>query len=83
MATVLLVEDDVTLAETVKYNLEREGYTVLHAADGVVALEMARREHPGHSRARHHVATSRRLLGVPYAPQRELSAGYHAHRPSR
>lgn len=46
MATVLLVEDDVTLAETVKYNLEREGYTVLHAADGVVALEMARREHP-------------------------------------
>ncbi len=46
MATVLLVEDDVTLAETVKYNLEREGYTVLHAADGVIALEMARREHP-------------------------------------
>jgi DNA-binding response OmpR family regulator len=46
MATVLLVEDDVTLAETVKYNLEREGYTVLHAADGVLALEMARREHP-------------------------------------
>jgi len=46
MATVLLVEDDVTLAETVKYNRRREGYTVLHAADGVVALEMARREHP-------------------------------------
>ncbi len=46
MATVLLVEDDVTLAETVKYNLEREGYTVLHAADGVLALEIARREQP-------------------------------------
>jgi DNA-binding response OmpR family regulator len=46
MATVLLVEDDVTLAETVKYNLEREGYTVLHAADGMLALEMARREQP-------------------------------------
>ena len=46
MATVLLVEDDVTLAETVKYNLEREGYTVLHAADGMLALEIARREQP-------------------------------------
>jgi len=46
MATVLLVEDDVTLAETVKYNLEREGYTVLHAADGMLALEIARREKP-------------------------------------
>lgn len=46
MATVLLVEDDVTLAETIKYNLEREGYAVLHAADGVLALEIARREQP-------------------------------------
>jgi DNA-binding response OmpR family regulator len=46
MATVLLVEDDVTLAETIKYNLEREGYTVLHAADGMLALEIARREQP-------------------------------------
>jgi DNA-binding response OmpR family regulator len=46
MATVLLVEDDVTLAETVKYNLEREGYTVLHAGDGMLALEIARREQP-------------------------------------
>lgn len=46
MATVLLVEDDATLAETVKYNLEREGYTVLHAGDGMLALEIARREQP-------------------------------------
>lgn len=46
MATVLLVEDDVTLAETIKYNLEREGYTVLYAGDGMLALEIARREQP-------------------------------------
>lgn len=46
MATVLLVEDDVTLAETIKYNLEREGYAVHHAADGMLALEIARREQP-------------------------------------
>lgn len=46
MATVLLVEDDATLAETIKYNLEREGYTVLHAGDGMLALEIARREQP-------------------------------------
>lgn len=46
MATLLLVEDDPTLSETLRYNLEREGYTVLSAADGVTGLELARREQP-------------------------------------
>lgn len=46
MPTILLVEDELTLAETLRYNLEREGYSVLTAADGVHGLELARREQP-------------------------------------
>ena len=46
MSTILLVEDDPTLSETLRYNLEREGYTVLLATDGVTGLEYARRDHP-------------------------------------
>lgn len=46
MQTILLVEDDATLAEALKYNLEREGYQVLSAADGMTALEIARRDAP-------------------------------------
>jgi DNA-binding response OmpR family regulator len=43
---VLVVEDDATLAAALRYNLEREGYMCLLAADGVRALELARRERP-------------------------------------
>ncbi|HEX9370820.1 MAG TPA: response regulator transcription factor [Roseiflexaceae bacterium] len=46
MPTILLVEDEPTLSETLRYNLEREGYGVLTAADGVKGLELARREQP-------------------------------------
>jgi DNA-binding response OmpR family regulator len=46
MPTILLVEDEPTLSETLRYNLEREGYSVLVAADGVQGLELARREQP-------------------------------------
>lgn len=46
MTTILLVEDDTTLAETLRYNMEREGYGVLVASDGVQGLELARRERP-------------------------------------
>src|SRR5687767_1647362 len=42
--TVLLVEDDATQAAAVRYNLERDGYSCLVAADGSRALELARRE---------------------------------------
>lgn len=43
---ILVVEDEQTLRETLIYNLTREGYAVLGAADGAVALSMARQEHP-------------------------------------
>ncbi len=46
MPTVLLVEDEQTLSETLRYNLEREGYGVFVAGDGVQGLELARRERP-------------------------------------
>ena len=44
VATVLVVEDDPTLLSTLAYNLSREGYRVLTAADGENALALARRE---------------------------------------
>ena len=44
--TVLVVDDEPTLVATLKYNLEREGYRVLTATDGAVALTVARAEHP-------------------------------------
>jgi two-component system OmpR family response regulator len=45
-ARVLVVEDDQTLSGVLKYNLSKEGYAVLNAANGVEALEVARSENP-------------------------------------
>jgi DNA-binding response OmpR family regulator len=44
---VLVVEDDANLLEAVKYNLRKEDYDVITAADGEAALTAARREKPG------------------------------------
>ncbi len=46
MASILIIEDETTLAETLRYNLEREGYSVLLAADGIQGLDLARRDQP-------------------------------------
>lgn len=46
MTKILLVEDDTTLLETLEYNLQKAGYTVSKASDGLAALEVARRENP-------------------------------------
>ncbi|MBE9501825.1 MAG: response regulator transcription factor [Dehalococcoidia bacterium] len=43
---ILIVEDDRTLLEGLKYSLTREGYRVSTATDGVQALELAREEKP-------------------------------------
>lgn len=43
-ATVLLVEDDPTLRSTLAFNLTREGYDVLTAADGPSAIELVARK---------------------------------------
>ncbi|MFP3919433.1 response regulator transcription factor [Lysinibacillus telephonicus] len=39
--TILVVEDEVSIATLLKYNLERVGYEVLLAHDGKVGLDMA------------------------------------------
>jgi len=43
---ILVVEDDQTLLSVLKYNLTKEGYTVVTATDGLQALEKARSEKP-------------------------------------
>jgi two-component system response regulator TctD len=44
--TLLLVEDDRLLAETLKHTLEQADYSVLHLADGISAREhLARTDH--------------------------------------
>ena len=43
---VLVVEDDRTLLEVLQYNLAKEGYEVLTAADGASGLETARSRRP-------------------------------------
>lgn len=40
--SILIVEDDEILQQTLAYNLEREGYAVSVAADGQTALKVAR-----------------------------------------
>jgi DNA-binding response OmpR family regulator len=42
LSTILLVEDEASLQATIAYNLRREGYEVLTAADGEAALSMAK-----------------------------------------
>ncbi|MYB40905.1 MAG: response regulator transcription factor [Chloroflexi bacterium] len=46
MARVLVVEDDAAILETVAYNLGREGYEVVTAADGVSGLQLSRETEP-------------------------------------
>jgi len=43
---VLVVDDDVKTVELVKLYLDRDGYRVLTAYDGVEALRLARESHP-------------------------------------
>jgi DNA-binding response OmpR family regulator len=44
--TVLVVEDEASLASTLSYNLRKNGFNVLSASDGVAGLQSARRDHP-------------------------------------
>jgi len=44
--TVLVVDDEQGIVDLVRRYLEREGYRVVDAADGIAAVEAARRERP-------------------------------------
>lgn len=43
---LLIVDDEVDLAQLIKFRMENNGYDVLLAHDGQSALEMARKERP-------------------------------------
>ena len=43
---ILIVEDEESLADSVRYNLEREGFSVVVATDGRRALERFRADNP-------------------------------------
>ena len=45
-ATILVVDDERMLAETISFNLEKEGFTVVTAHDGEAALALARQHAP-------------------------------------
>jgi two-component system response regulator RegX3 len=45
-ARILIIEDEQSLAETVRYNLEREGFDVIGADDGERGLDRFRAERP-------------------------------------
>ena len=44
--TLLVVEDDDNIAEPLLFGLQSEGFGVLHAADGLTGLDLARRQQP-------------------------------------
>jgi len=46
MKTVLYIEDNETNVDIVQRMLEREGYTVLSAMQGVEGIELAEQQHP-------------------------------------
>jgi len=46
MATILVVEDEEVVQETLAYNLQQEGYEVLITGNGSEALQIIRREKP-------------------------------------
>jgi DNA-binding response OmpR family regulator len=46
MPNILVVEDDISLRETLVYNLLRQDYSVEAVGDGLTALKAARKNHP-------------------------------------
>jgi len=46
MTTILLVEDEARLAQTIICGLGKHGYTILHAADGQAAMRLMEQHHP-------------------------------------
>ncbi|HWQ45789.1 MAG TPA: response regulator transcription factor [Longilinea sp.] len=44
--TIMIVDDEIALQETLAYNLKHQGYLVETVSDGAAALELARKIHP-------------------------------------
>ncbi len=43
---IMVVEDEISLQETLAYNLRKQGYVVETVGDGASALDLARQSHP-------------------------------------
>ncbi len=46
MGKILIVEDEANIRQLVRYNLEKEGFQVMEAADGMQGLRTAQKEKP-------------------------------------
>ncbi len=44
--TILIADDEADIVELLEYNLQHEGYNVLSAPNGLIALEMAQKHQP-------------------------------------
>ena len=56
MHKVLVVDDEEPILELLKYNLEKSGYEVKTALDGVKAVDIASKFRPGSCTAGYHDA---------------------------
>ena len=72
--TVLIVEDDRNIADLLRLYLEKEGYEVAIAFDGLKGVEKFREVQPSHA------AGNGRMGRLPHDPQRIQNADHHAHR---
>lgn len=43
---ILIVEDEANIRELIKFNLIKEGYTIIEAEDGLDCVEYMRKEKP-------------------------------------
>jgi two-component system response regulator VicR len=46
MYTIAIIEDEQSISDIIKYNLEKEGYKIVVAYDGVEGLEVIEKENP-------------------------------------
>jgi CheY-like chemotaxis protein len=65
---VLVVEDEAALVTLLRYNLEREGFRVIDAANGEEALLIVKEQRPGPHPAGLDAAGALRHRGVPADP---------------
>jgi len=74
--TVLVIDDEKDLVELVRYNLEKEGFDVIAAADGTSGLEIAQAHKPDPGGARSDDARRGWAGRLPAAARRTRAAAF-------